>query len=144
SKNREYGRAHLRSIVKNELFKDIPIDSTVWMSHADTIANIPSNFEIVASTADVKIAAYKIKDEPTYCIQFHPEVTHTVDGKKLLKNFLVDICKCACDWTPASFIEETIAQLKANLNDDQVVLGLSGGVDSSVAAALLHKAIGKN
>ncbi len=144
SKIREYGRANLKSIVTNELFKDVKVDSTVWMSHADTIASVPSDFEIVASTADVKVAAYKIKNELTYGIQFHPEVTHSDDGKKLLKNFLVDICKCRCDWTPASFIEETIQQLKTKLNDDQVVLGLSGGVDSSVAAVLLHKAIGKN
>ena len=144
SKIREYGRANLTSIIKNELLKGIPVDSTVWMSHADTIAAIPSNFEIVASTTDVKIAAYKVKGEPTYGIQFHPEVTHSVDGKTVLKNFLVDICKCDCDWTPSSFIEETIAQLKSKLNNDQVVLGLSGGVDSSVAAVLLYHAIGKN
>ncbi len=144
SKIREYGRANLKSISKNELLKGIPVDSTVWMSHADTISTVPAGFEIVASTTDVKIAAYKIKDEPTYGIQFHPEVTHSVDGKKLLKNFLVDICHCSCDWTPSLFIEETIQRLKATLKDDQVVLGLSGGVDSSVAAVLLHKAIGKN
>ncbi len=144
SKIREYGRAHLKSIVKNELFKDIPVDSTVWMSHADTIASVPASFEIVASTMDVKIAAYKVKNERTYGIQFHPEVTHSVDGIKLLKNFLVDICECDCDWTPKSFIEETILQLKSKLTDEMVVLGLSGGVDSSVAAILLHQAIGKN
>lgn len=144
SKFREYGRAHLKSIIKNALFKDIPVDSTVWMSHADTIASVPSTFEIVASTGDVKVAAYQVKNEPTYGIQFHPEVTHSIDGKKILQNFLVDICECDCDWTPASFIEETIRELKSKLKDDLVVLGLSGGVDSSVAAVLLHKAIGKN
>jgi GMP synthase (glutamine-hydrolysing) len=144
SKIREYGRANLNSIVKNELLKGIPVDSTVWMSHADTIAAVPPGFDVVASTRDVKVAAYKIRDEPTYGIQFHPEVTHSVDGKKLLHNFLVDICKCDCDWTPLSFIEESIRQLKSKLKDDKVVLGLSGGVDSSVAAMLLHKAIGKN
>ncbi len=144
SRIREYGRAHLKSIEKNELMKGIPVDSTVWMSHADTISKIPNNFEIVAGTSDVKIAAFKIKDEPTYGIQFHPEVTHSSDGKKLLQNFLVDICKCKCDWTPSSFIEETIQNLKTKLGNDQVVLGLSGGVDSSVAAMLLHRAIGKN
>ena len=141
---REYGRAHLTSIVKNELFKDIPVDSTVWMSHADTIASVPAGFQIVASTEDVKVAAYKVNNEPTYGIQFHPEVTHSVDGKKLLKNFLVEICQCACDWTPTSFIDETIQQLKQKLKNDQVVLGLSGGVDSTVAAVLIQKAIGKN
>jgi GMP synthase (glutamine-hydrolysing) len=98
----------------------------------------------VASTETVKVAAYKIKDEPTYGIQFHPEVTHSTDGKKLLKNFLINICKCAGDWTPSHFIDETVSQLKQQLGSDQVVLGLSGGVDSSVAAMLLHKAIGKN
>jgi GMP synthase (glutamine-hydrolysing) len=144
SRIREYGRAYLKSIASNELMKKIPVDSTVWMSHADTISAIPSNFEIVAGTSDVKIAAFKIKNEATYGIQFHPEVTHSSDGKQLLQNFLVDICKCKCDWTPSSFIDETIQQLKEKLNDDQVVLGLSGGVDSSVAAVLLHHAIGKN
>jgi GMP synthase (glutamine-hydrolysing) len=114
------------------------------MSHADTIISIPASFELVASTETVKVAAYKIKDEPTYGIQFHPEVTHSTDGKKLLKNFLINICKCAGDWTPSHFIDETVSQLKQQLGSDQVVLGLSGGVDSSVAAMLLHKAIGKN
>jgi GMP synthase (glutamine-hydrolysing) len=114
------------------------------MSHADTITSIPDNFEIIASSADVKFAAFRIKDEPTYGIQFHPEVTHSADGKKLLRNFLVDICKCKQDWTPASFVNETIEQLKTKLGNDTVVLGLSGGVDSSVAAVLLHRAIGKN
>jgi GMP synthase (glutamine-hydrolysing) len=145
SSHREYGRAHLKTInTKSELFRDMSADSTVWMSHADTITEIPSGFELVASTETVKVAAYKIKDEPTYGIQFHPEVTHSTEGKQLLKNFLIDICRCAGDWTPASFIEETISELKKQLGDDQVVLGLSGGVDSSVAAMLLHKAIGKN
>ena len=144
SKIREYGRANLKSIADNELLAGIPINSTVWMSHADTISFVPDSFEIIASTSDVKIAAYKIKSEPTYGIQFHPEVTHSIDGKRVLKNFLVDICHCSCDWTPSLFIEETIQQLKTTLGNDQVVLGLSGGVDSSVAAVLLHKAIGKN
>jgi GMP synthase (glutamine-hydrolysing) len=145
SNNREYGRAHLKRIsAQNELFRDIPAETTVWMSHADTIISIPASFELVASTETVKVAAYKIKDEPTYGIQFHPEVTHSTDGKKLLKNFLINICKCAGDWTPSHFIDETVSQLKQQLGSDQVVLGLSGGVDSSVAAMLLHKAIGKN
>jgi GMP synthase (glutamine-hydrolysing) len=145
SKIREYGRAHLKSVDNAcNLFKNIPVESTVWMSHADTIATIPRNFRIVASTADVKVAAYQVDKEPTFGIQFHPEVTHSEDGKTLLKNFLVDICKCSQDWTPASFIEETVSSLKEKLKDDKVVLGLSGGVDSSVAAVLLHRAIGKN
>jgi len=145
SNNREYGRAHLKRIsAQNELFRDIPAETTVWMSHADTIMNIPAEFELVASTESVKVAAFKIKDEPTYGIQFHPEVTHSTDGKKFLKNFLIDICKCKGDWTPLHFIDETVGQLKNQLGNEQVVLGLSGGVDSSVAAMLLHKAIGKN
>ena len=142
---REYGRAMLKIIdSSSELLKDIHPNSVVWMSHGDTIASIPDQFSIIASTSDVKVAAYKIADESTYGIQFHPEVTHSADGKKLLKNFIVDICGCKQDWTPASFVEETITSLRNQLGDDQVVLGLSGGVDSSVAAVLLHHAIGKN
>jgi GMP synthase (glutamine-hydrolysing) len=145
SKIREYGRANLKMIDAScELLKNIPTDSTVWMSHADTISKVPDNFEVVASTGDVRVAAFQIRNEKTFGIQFHPEVTHSVDGKKLLKNFVIDICGCRGDWTPAAFIDETVSQLKAKLNNDQVVLGLSGGVDSSVAAMLLHKAIGKN
>ena len=120
------------------------MNSTVWMSHGDTISRVPDNFNIVASTSEVKVAAYKIKNEPTYGIQFHPEVTHSEGGKTLLKNFLVNICLCSQDWTPSNFVEETILNLKTRIGNDQVVLGLSGGVDSSVAAILLHRAIGKN
>lgn len=144
SKIREYGRAHLVSIEKNELFDNIPLNSTVWMSHGDTIAGIPNDFHVIAQTTDVKVAAFKIDKEQTYGIQFHPEVTHSTDGKKLLENFIVNICNCNQDWTPAAFVSETISNLKKKLNDDVVVLGLSGGVDSSVAAVLLHQAIGKN
>ena len=142
---REYGRANLQYIQgENPLFKNVTPGSQVWMSHGDTIASIPDNFEIIASTDTVKVAAYHIKGSDTYCIQFHPEVTHSTDGKQLLENFLVDICGCQQDWTPDSFIETTIASLKEKLGNDKVVLGLSGGVDSSVAAVLLHQAIGKN
>jgi GMP synthase (glutamine-hydrolysing) len=145
SSTREYGRAHLQYIhPENPLFKQIPANSQVWMSHGDTIASIADDFEIIASTDSVKVAAYQIKGTQTYGIQFHPEVTHSIDGKQLLQNFLVDICGCAQDWTADSFVETTIAELKEKLGDDQVVLGLSGGVDSSVAAVLLHHAIGKN
>jgi GMP synthase (glutamine-hydrolysing) len=145
SSTREYGRANLNYIEpENLLFKNIPLESQVWMSHADTIARIPDNFEIIASTDTVKVAAFRVKATQTYAIQFHPEVTHTIDGKQLLQNFLVDICGCTQNWTPDSFIETTIAGLKEKLGDDKVVLGLSGGVDSSVAAVLLHQAIGKN
>ena len=145
SKIREYGRASLKSVDTTcPLLKNIQRDSIVWMSHGDTIARIPEGFTIVASTADVNVAAYKIEQEETYGIQFHPEVTHSADGKILIENFVVGICGCRQDWTPASFIEETISSLQHEIGNDQVVLGLSGGVDSSVAAVLLHKAIGKN
>ncbi|WDF54526.1 glutamine-hydrolyzing GMP synthase [Mucilaginibacter sp. KACC 22063] len=145
SNTREYGRANLQFIDHNNpLFKDVPAYSQVWMSHADTITSIADDFEVIASTDSVKVAAYHIKDTQTFGIQFHPEVTHSIDGKQLLQNFLVDICGCAQNWTPDSFIETTIAGLKEKLGDDKVVLGLSGGVDSSVAAVLLHHAIGKN
>ncbi|WP_430973532.1 glutamine-hydrolyzing GMP synthase [Sunxiuqinia rutila] len=145
SDSREYGRANLGFIdQENELFKKMTLGTQVWMSHGDTIERLPENYKIIASTADVKNAAYKIEGETTYAIQFHPEVYHTTEGKQLLQNFAVDICGCKQDWTPKSFIETTVAELKAKLGDDKVVLGLSGGVDSTVAGVLLHQAIGKN
>ncbi len=145
SSTREYGRACLDFIDHTHpLFKNIPKGSQTWMSHADTIASIPDNFEIIASTDSVKVAAYHIKNSKVYGIQFHPEVTHSTDGKQLLQNFLVDICACNQDWTPDAFIETTIQALKDKIGNDKVILGLSGGVDSSVAAVLLHQAIGKN
>lgn len=145
SNSREYGRAHLE--IKdpgNKLLKNVSTDSQVWMSHADTILRIPENYKITASTHDVKVAAYSIEGEDTHCIQFHPEVYHTSEGEKILRNFVFDICQCKGDWTPASFIDTTISGLQKQLGNDKVILGLSGGVDSSVAAMLLHKAIGKN
>jgi GMP synthase (glutamine-hydrolysing) len=143
SNSREYGRANLNFVNSaNILLKNISNNSQVWMSHGDTIVSLPNNYEIIASTSDVRVAAYQIKDENTWGIQFHPEVYHTTEGKHLLKNFVVDICKCTQDWTPNSFIETTIEDLKVKLGTDKVVLGISGGVDSSVAAILLHKAIG--
>ncbi len=142
---REYGRANLQYLnEEHPLLKHIPKDSQVWMSHGDTIADIPEDFDVIASTDTVRVAAYQINGSKTYGIQFHPEVTHSTDGKQLLENFLVDICGCSQDWTPDSFIETTIASLKEKIRNDKVVLGLSGGVDSSVAAVLLHNAIGKN
>ncbi|MBT2563526.1 glutamine-hydrolyzing GMP synthase [Pedobacter sp. ISL-68] len=145
SSTREYGRANLNFVnQENKLFKGINIGSQVWMSHGDTITDIPENFELIASTDSVKVAAYHIKDSDTYAIQFHPEVTHSIDGKILLENFLVDICGCSQDWTSAAFVETTIADIKATVGNDKVVLALSGGVDSSVAAVLLHKAVGTN
>ncbi len=142
--SREYGRANLGSINGNDpLLKGIEAGSQVWMSHGDTITVLPSSFKIVASTNDVPAAAYHIEGEQTWGVQFHPEVFHTTDGTKILDNFL-SICGCAKDWTPASFIESTVADLKKQLGDDKVILALSGGVDSSVTAVLLNKAIGKN
>ncbi len=145
SSTREYGRAHLGFIKKDEaLFKAITFGSQVWMSHSDTIKELPENAVHLASTEDIDNAAYRIEGEPTYAIQFHPEVYHTSDGKKLLQNFLVDIAGIVQDWTPDSFVEETVTELKAKIGNDKVVLGLSGGVDSTVAAVLLQKAIGDN
>ncbi len=144
SKTREYGRAVLQSVNDDVLFKGINAQSQVWMSHGDTIQSIPDNFTVVASTADVKIGAFKIKDEPTYAIQFHPEVTHTADGKLLLENFVKNVAGLKQDWNSKHFIEATTAELKEKLGNDKVILGLSGGVDSSVAAVLLDRAIGKN
>ena len=142
---REYGRAHLTSFCKdNVLFKGVRDGSQVWMSHGDTITAIPDNFKKIASTDKVEIAAYQVEGEQVWGVQFHPEVFHSEDGTQILKNFVVDVCGCKQDWSPASFIESTVAELKAQLGDDKVVLGLSGGVDSSVAAVLLNRAIGKN
>jgi len=145
SKIREYGRANLSYVdTENELTQGMSDNSQVWMSHGDTIKEVPSNYKIIASTPDVKVAGYKIEGEVTYGIQFHPEVYHSLEGGKLLKNYIVDICGCSQDWTPDSFVEDTVEKLKAQLGEDKVILGLSGGVDSSVAAVLLHKAIGEN
>ena len=142
--SREYGRANLSYVNNNDpLLKGIDTGSQIWMSHGDTITLLPDNFKVIASTDDVKAAAYHVEGEQTWGVQFHPEVFHSTDGTKLLDNFL-NICGCAKDWTPASFIESTVAELKEQLGDDKVVLGLSGGVDSSVAAVLLNRAIGKN
>ena len=142
---REYGRAMLDVTVPDSpLLKGVAAHSQVWMSHGDTIARLPENGEAIASTADVVNAAYHIKGEDTYAVQFHPEVYHTAEGSRILANFALGICGCKGDWTPASFIDTTIAELRERLGDDKVILGLSGGVDSTVAAVLLHKAIGSN
>lgn len=142
---REYGRAHLNQFDKgNILFKGVKENTQVWMSHGDTITAIPENFCAIASTDKVKIAAYQAKGEKMWGVQFHPEVYHTEDGTQLLKNFVVEVCGCKQNWSAASFIETTVAELRAQLGNDKVVLGLSGGVDSSVAAVLLNRAIGKN
>jgi len=145
SSTREYGRANLVFVNNNDpLFTNIKTGTQIWMSHADTIASIPDGYEITGSTADVEAGAYHIKDESTWGIQFHPEVYHTSEGTQILKNFVVGICGCSQNWTPDSFAGSTVLSLKNQLGDDKVILGLSGGVDSSVAASLLNKAIGEN
>ncbi len=142
---REYGRAHLAFVDRNSpLFCGISDHSQVWMSLGDTIERLPENYRIIASTDAVKNAAFQVEGEMTYGIQFHPEVYHSTEGKELLCNFVVDICGCKRDWTPDSFVETTVADLKKKLGSDRVILGLSGGVDSTVAAMLLHRAIGAN
>ena len=141
--SREYGRANLGFIDKsNILFKGFDDNSQVWMSHGDTITAIPEGFECIASTANVKYAAYASKTQPVWAVQFHPEVFHSVQGTLLLKNFVVDVCGSKQAWSADSFVETTVAELKAQVGNDRVILGLSGGVDSSVAAVLLNKAIG--
>ncbi len=145
SKHREYGRANLKFInTKNPLFSNIKIDTQVWMSHADTIVEIPENFKITAGTDDVEVGAFQIKGEETFGLQFHPEVYHTTDGQRILENFVVNICKIKQDWTSESFIDVAVKELKEKIGNDKVILGLSGGVDSTVAGVLLDKAIGKN
>ena len=145
SNTREYGRANL-SFIKNEeqFLNGISEGSQVWMSHSDTIKELPENAVLLASTKDVENAAYKIEGETTFAIQFHPEVYHSTDGTLLLKNFLVDIANIEQNWTPNSFVESTVSDLKEKIGNDKVILGLSGGVDSTVAGVLLHKAIGDN
>ncbi len=138
SASREYGRSQM----DDELMQSLSPRSQVWMSHGDTITSIPDAYRIVASTDDVAIAAYRIDGEQTWGIQFHPEVYHSTEGKTLLENFVVGICGCSQSWTPDSFVETTVEELRQKLGDDKVVLGLSGGVDSTVAAVLLHRAIG--
>jgi GMP synthase (glutamine-hydrolysing) len=145
SNTREYGRANLVSINSEDpLFRNISQGTQVWMSHGDTIASMPEDYDIIGSTANVRAGAFHIRGEMTWGIQFHPEVYHTTEGMQMLRNFVSAICKCKMDWTPGSFAESTIASLRKQLGNDRVILGLSGGVDSSVAAMLLHKAIGTN
>lgn len=145
SQIREYGRAKLTKVDHHsELLKEISLDTQVWMSHSDTIASIPDSFEVIASTPSVAVAAFRKKNSQIYGIQFHPEVTHTTEGKNLLRNFVVHICGCAQDWTPEQFVDSTVGELKRKLGNDKVVMALSGGVDSTVAATLIDRAIGKN
>ena len=143
--SREYGRARLSvKDASDPLMKGLPAESTVWMSHGDTIVRLPENASIIGSTESVENAAFKIAGEQTWGIQFHPEVHHSEKGTDLLRNFVIDICGCKGDWTAENFVDATVAQLREQLGDDKVILGLSGGVDSSVAALLLHRAIGAN
>ena len=145
SLSREYGRAML--VVRqpdSPLLRGVSLRSQVWMSHGDTITALPAGAEVIASTADVENAAYCFKGEDTYAVQFHPEVFHTTEGAKMLGNFALGICGCKGDWTSAAFIETTVAALREQIGDEKVILGLSGGVDSTVAAVLLHKAVGAN
>ena len=142
---REYGRAHLSTFdQENPLLKNVREHSQVWMSHGDTITAIPENFKIIASTDKVAISAYQIKEEKVWGVQFHPEVTHTRQGMRMLERFVRDICQCEALWTPAKIIDDAVARIREQVGDDKVILGLSGGVDSSVTAVLLHRAIGKN
>ena len=145
SNSREYGRAML-DVVKADspLLKGVSAHTQVWMSHGDTISALPEGAEVIASTADVENAAFQFAGEPTFAVQFHPEVYHTTEGTQMLSNFALGICGCKGDWTPASFIETTVADLRTQIGDDKVILGLSGGVDSTVAGVLLNKAIGHN
>ncbi len=146
SAKREYGRALLSIHSKDTLFDGIPDQSNVWMSHADTILEIPSGFEILATTGSIPIAAFRNthQENPLYGLQFHPEVYHSEQGKHILKNFLVNVCGCSQDWTPAHFITDTVEALKKQIGDRKVIMALSGGVDSTVAATLINRAIGKN
>jgi len=150
SLKREYGKANLSRLYKEEdpFLKVIPEDSQVWMSHGDTIMEMPEQFEVLAGTAHIDVAAYRSKngafDQPVYGIQFHPEVSHSLDGMHFLRNFVKDIAGCHSEWTPAAFVEETVAELKQQIGKEHVLMGLSGGVDSTVAASLLHEAIGDN
>ncbi len=142
SQHREYGRAQVQCHLDSELFAGMKNPTEVWMSHADSITRIPESFTSIATTASIPLAAFKVTNEATYGIQFHPEVTHSAEGMTLLRNFVVGICKCTQDFTPEHFIQESIAALKNTLGNDNVVMALSGGVDSTVAAVLLHHAIG--
>lgn len=148
STHREYGRAHLQDIAHDPFLTTISTGSQVWMSHSDSIKRLPEGFNVIARTESIPVAAFKAADgyskNPVYGIQFHPEVTHSTDGRQLLKNFIVDVCGCKQDWTPAAFIQETVERIKLEAGGKKVVMALSGGVDSTVAATLISKAIGDN
>ena len=145
SDKREYGRAILQRKKEDTLFNEVSDQSQVWMSHSDTIKQLPEGFELLADTDSIPVAAFRkagTEGNPLYGVQFHPEVYHSKEGKKIIHNFLVHICGCSQDWTPAHFITDTVAQLKKQIGDRKVIMALSGGVDSTVAATLIHRAIG--
>lgn len=148
STHREYGRAHLHAVTHSELLATVPDSSQVWMSHSDTIKELPEGFDIIAKTDSIPVAAFRASESyaknKVFAIQFHPEVTHSTNGRQILKNFAVDTCGCTQDWTPAAFVQETVERIKDQVGDGKVVMALSGGVDSTVAATLIHKAIGDN
>lgn len=146
SDKREYGRSKLEICFSDKLLHDVKTGSDVWMSHSDTITKLPEDFSISATTHNIPVAAFSNENEKNkiYGLQFHPEVYHSAEGKKIIKNFLTNICKCSGDWTPAHFVNDTVASLKKQIGDKKVIMALSGGVDSTVAATLIHKAIGKN
>ncbi len=144
---REYGKATLHiTNPQDEVLHGLSASSQVWMSHGDSITELPDNFEIIAETEGIPVAAFRSKagayEQLVYCLQFHPEVTHSIEGKDIIKNFIVNIAHCSCDWTPDMFIEESIDTIREKVGKDKVLMGLSGGVDSTVAATLIHKAIG--
>jgi len=141
---REYGRAKINIKKENNIFNSLTQNSDVWMSHADTITAIPQNFEIIASTENINIAAFHVKDSSIYGLQFHPEVSHTVEGALIIKNFVFNVCYCNNNWTPYNFIDDAVYEIRNTVKNDKVVLGLSGGVDSTVTAMLLNKTIGNN
>jgi GMP synthase (glutamine-hydrolysing) len=145
SSKREYGRALLSKVKDDVLLQGVSDLSQVWMSHADTILELPAGFDVLATTDSIPYAAFRNNGEgyPLYCLQFHPEVYHSIEGKKIIHNFLVDVCGCKQDWTPAHFISDTVAALKKSIGNKKVIMALSGGVDSTVAATLIHQAIGK-
>ncbi|MEO0470657.1 MAG: glutamine-hydrolyzing GMP synthase, partial [Bacteroidota bacterium] len=140
--SREYGRANVRALKDSPLFEGLDAESQVWMSHGDTIINLPTDYELIGSTESVEVAAYQHPSLPVYCLQFHPEVTHSTQGAQILHNFLIKIASIPASWTPAAFVEQTVAELQAELGNERVICGLSGGVDSTVAASLIHRAIG--
>ena len=147
SEKREYGRALFTTTAKDPLFESLPFSSQVWMSHADTITEIPPHFELLGTTESIPVAAFKRGDNSAfalYGLQFHPEVYHSIEGKTVIRNFLVNICKCRQDWTTAHFITDAVRAIREQVGSRKVIMGLSGGVDSTVAATLIHRAIGKN